>query len=198
MSEKTEKGATTWGDALRNARQLGEFKTTSGADSRQGARATILGIDPGLDGAVAVLTEAGELLQIEDMPTLEDGAKGRRALNAPLLAAIVYRSHATRAFCELVGPRPTDGSAAGFGFGRNRGIIEGVLAAAGVPLLMIAPPVWKRASGIAPGRENKDSARSIAIAQWPAHAAFFARKKDCDRAEAALIGLSGLKREARR
>lgn len=154
----------------------------------------ILGIDPGLDGAVAVMNEAGELLRIEDMPTLEDGAKGRRALNAPLLAAIIYSTHASRAYCELVGPRPTDGSAAGFG---SRGIIEGVLAAAGVPLVMIAPPVWKRGAGIAPGKENKDSARSVAIARWPSQAELFARKRDCDRAEAALIGLCGLMREGK-
>jgi crossover junction endodeoxyribonuclease RuvC len=158
----------------------------------------ILGIDPGLDGAVAVLTEDGELLRIEDMPTLLDGAKGRRAVNPALFASIVYSTHAARAFCELVGPRPTDGSAAGFGFGRSRGIIEGVLAAAGVPLTMIAPPTWKRSAGIAPGRENKDSARSVAIARWPSQAALFARKRDCDRAEAALIGLAGLLREAGR
>lgn len=158
----------------------------------------ILGIDPGLDGAIAVLDEFGKLIRVEDMPTLNDGAKGRRALNAPLLAQIIYSTHATHAYCELVGPRPTDGSAAGFGFGRSRGIIEGVCAAAGVPLAMIAPPVWKRAAGIAPGRENKDSARSVAIARCPAHAALFARKCDVDRAEAALIGLAGLKREARK
>jgi crossover junction endodeoxyribonuclease RuvC len=154
----------------------------------------ILGIDPGLDGAVAVLTEAGELVEIHDMPTLLDGAKGRRAVNPALFASIVYATHADRAFCELIGPRPTDGTTGAFGFGRSRGIVEGVLAAAGVPLEMIAPPVWKRCAGIAPGRENKDSARSVAISRWPAQAAIFARKCDCDRAEAALIGLAGIER----
>lgn len=158
---------------------------------------TILGIDPGLDGAVAVLTEAGELVAIHDMPTLLDGAKGRRAVNPALFASIVYSTQANRAICELIGPRPTDGTTGAFGFGRTRGIIEGVLAAAGVPLEMIAPPVWKRAANIAPGRENKDSARSVAINRWPSEAALFARKCDCDRAEAALIGLAGLMRELR-
>jgi crossover junction endodeoxyribonuclease RuvC len=157
----------------------------------------ILGIDPGLDGAIAVLTEAGELVEIHDMPTLLDGAKGRRAVNPALFASIVYSTHATRAYCELIGPRPTDGTTSAFGFGRSRGIIEGVLAAAGVPLEMIAPPVWKRAANIAPGRENKDSARSVAIARWPSQAALFARKCDCDRAEAALIGLAGIERARR-
>jgi crossover junction endodeoxyribonuclease RuvC len=156
---------------------------------------TILGIDPGLDGAIAVLTEAGELVAIHDMPTLLDGAKGRRAVNPALFASIVRSTQASRAHCELIGPRPTDGTTGAFGFGRTRGIIEGVLAAAGIPLEMIAPPVWKRVSSIAPGKENKDSARSVAISRWPSQAALFARKCDCDRAEAALIGLAGLFRE---
>ena len=155
----------------------------------------ILGIDPGLDGAIAVLTEAGELVAIHDMPTLLDGAKGRRAVNPALFASIIRSTQARRAYCELIGPRPTDGTTGAFGFGRSRGIIEGVLAAGGVPLAMIAPPVWKRVSSIAPGKENKDSARSVAISRWPSQAALFARKCDCDRAEAALIGLAGLLRE---
>jgi len=157
----------------------------------------ILGIDPGLDGAVVVLKESGELVEIHDMPTLLDGAKGRRAVNPALLASIFYKTHASRAFCELVGPRPTDGITAAFGFGRSRGIIEGALAAAGIPLEMIAPPVWKRAANIAPGKENKDSARSVAISRWPSHAALFARKCDCDRAEAALIAVAGLAKLAK-
>jgi hypothetical protein len=152
----------------------------------------VLGIDPGLDGAIAELTEAGELVAIYDMPTLEDGAKGRRAVNPVLFAGIIYGSRATAAYCELVGPRPTDSTTGAFGFGRSRGIIEGVLAAAGIRLAMIAPPVWKRASNIAPGKENKDSARSVAISRWPSQAALFARKCDCDRAEAALVAVAGL------
>jgi crossover junction endodeoxyribonuclease RuvC len=152
----------------------------------------IIRIDPRLDGALAVLTDGGELIEIHDMPILLDGAKGRRAVNPALFASIIYSTHAIRAYCELIGPRPTDGAAGAFGFGRTRGIIKGVLAAAGIPMEMIAPPVWKRCAGIAPGKENKDSARSVAISRWPSQAALFARKCDCDRAEAALIGLAGL------
>ncbi len=155
----------------------------------------ILGIDPGVSGAIAILSDAGELMAIEDMPALPDGAKGRQAVNAPLLAAIVRASNASRAYCELVGPRPGDGAVGAFGFGRSRGVIEGVLGAAGVPVVMIAPPVWKRAAGIAPGRENKDAARAAAIARWPALAGLFARKGDVDRAEAALIALAGIGRK---
>jgi hypothetical protein len=154
-----------------------------------------LGIDPGVNGAIAVIGQNGEIEQIHDMPTLEDGAKGRRAINAPLLAAIVYNSHATKAYCEQVNARPGEGAVGAFGFGYSLGLIKGVLGACGVPVVMVAPPVWKRAAGIATGRENKDSARSVAIARWPTQAALFARKKDVDRAEACLIAIAGIARE---
>jgi hypothetical protein len=157
-----------------------------------------IGIDPGVNGAVAVTGPDGEIVQIHDMPTLADGAKNRRAINVPLLASIIYQSHAIKAYCELVGPRPGEGAVGAFGFGRSRGIIEGVLGACGVPVVMIAPPVWKRAAGIAPGKENKDSARSVAIARWPTQAALFARKMDIDRAEACLIAVAGIMREGGR
>jgi crossover junction endodeoxyribonuclease RuvC len=56
-----------------------------------------------------------------------------------------------------------------------------------------------RVIGIAPGKERaKDRARSEAIRRWPGHAALFARVKDDGRAEAALIGVAGLLRGARR
>jgi crossover junction endodeoxyribonuclease RuvC len=62
----------------------------------------------------------------------------------------------------------------------------------------LAPSVWKRAHSIPPGRNQKDLARSKAIARWPAKAGLFSRVKDADRAEACLIAIAGLLREARR
>jgi crossover junction endodeoxyribonuclease RuvC len=52
----------------------------------------ILGIDIGVQGAVAVLDQSGALVEIHDMPTLQDGPADRRAVNAPLLAALVFKS----------------------------------------------------------------------------------------------------------
>jgi len=151
----------------------------------------ILGIDPGATGAIAVLSPDGQLIEIFDMPVTQE-AKGRAATNAPLLANILVTSHATRIFCEYVGPRPTDAKVAAFAFGRARGVIEGTAGALGIPITFITPATWKRASNVPPGADNKDVARTRAIARWPEHAALFARKADVDRAEAALIGLTGL------
>jgi crossover junction endodeoxyribonuclease RuvC len=156
----------------------------------------VVGIDPGAHGAIAVLDAAGQLLDVFDMPSTPE-ANGRTATNAPLLAAILTRTPARIAFCEFVSARPTDAKASAFSFGRARGVIEGCAGALGLPIAFLTPQVWKRLVDIPPGVEHKDLARTRTIARWPAHAELFSRKKDVDRAEAALIGWAGLQREAR-
>jgi len=86
---------------------------------------------------------------------------------------------------------------AAFSFGRCRGVAEGICGALSIPIVWLTPPVWKRLADIPPGAENKDLARTRAIARWPGHAEWFKRKCDVDRAEACLIGWAGLQREAR-
>jgi crossover junction endodeoxyribonuclease RuvC len=160
------------------------------------AGAVVIGIDIGASGAIAFLTPEGQLIDVVDMPVLNDGSAGRRAVNAPLLAAIVFKSHAAKAFIEFVGARPGEGAVGAFAFGRSRGVCEGVLGAAGIPATHIAPASWKRAVGIKPGKEGaKDAARAEAIRRWPDKAALFARVKDDGRAEACLIAIAGLQRE---
>lgn len=159
---------------------------------------TIVGIDIGSRGALALLDEAGALLAVEDMPAIPEGRQGRLAVNPPLLADLVRRWRPSRGFVEFVASRPTDAPASSFSFGKSRGALEGVLGACGVPFTWITPPTWKRWAGIAPGREHKDTARAAVIARFPAHAHLFKRKLDIDRAEAVLIGLCGMAREARR
>jgi hypothetical protein len=80
----------------------------------------IIGIDIGAQGALALLNGAGVLLDVADMPILRDGPKNRANVNAPLLAEIVYRWHATQVFVEYVGARPGEGPTGAFAFGRSR------------------------------------------------------------------------------
>ena len=79
---------------------------------------TVLGIDPGISGALAVVTTAGDLVDVFDMPILRYGAKGRSTVNAPLLAAIIRETGATTALVEFVGARPGEGAVGAFAFGR--------------------------------------------------------------------------------
>ena len=160
---------------------------------------TVLGIDVGRSGAVAALDTDGRLLWVEDMPCLNDGPAGRLAVNGPLLAEIIAKSQASRAYVELVNARPGEGAVGAFAFGRSFGTVLGVLGGCGVPADTISPAAWKRAVGVPPGRNGaKDAARSEAIRRWPSRAGLFARVKDDGRAESALIAVAGLQREARR
>ncbi|WP_034996688.1 hypothetical protein [Beijerinckia mobilis] len=149
-----------------------------------------LGVDIGAQGAIAIVTADGKLLDIQDMPVLRDGPANRRAVNGPLLVDIIFKSHANCAFVEHVAARPGEGAVGAFAFGRSRGVIEGVLAAAGIPATFIAPASWKRSVGLS--MASKDAARAEAIRRWPRHAELFARKKDDGRAEAALIAVAGI------
>jgi crossover junction endodeoxyribonuclease RuvC len=155
--------------------------------------ALVIGIDIGSQGAVALLTPAGDLLEVVDMPILRDGPKGRPNVSAALLADIVFKSHASAAFVEFVGARPGEGAVGAFAFGRSRGVVEGVLGAAGIPGTLITPASWKRTIGLSFG--SKDASRSEAIRRWPAHAALFARVKDDGRAESALVAIAGIMRK---
>jgi crossover junction endodeoxyribonuclease RuvC len=155
---------------------------------------SVLGVDIGATGAIALLDEHGALTDVWDMPVLRDGAAKRRTINAPLLAEIIYKSHAHRAFVERVGPRPMEGAVGAFAFGDAKGVVRGCLAAAAIPTIFITPVQWKRVVGVPPGKDMKDMARSNAINRWPAKAELFKRKMDDGRAEAALIALAGLLR----
>jgi crossover junction endodeoxyribonuclease RuvC len=157
----------------------------------------VLGIDIGVSGAIAILSD-GALIQVHDMPILHDGPKNRPSVNAPLLAEIIATSHAERVLIEWVGVRPGEGAVGAFAFGRARGVCEGICAGLSVPIQFITSPQWKRVHGIAPGKNGtKDAARSKAIARWPGSADLFKRVKDDGRAEAALIAAAGVLLEAR-
>ena len=162
----------------------------------------ICGIDIGSTGAVALLDDHGELLDVRDMPCLNDGPAGRRAVN-PRLLADVFLDFSVRdplhwkgrtAFVEHVATRPGEGVVSAFAFGRSRGVVEGVLGTLLIPYTLITPKVWKGIIGIPPGKEGaKEAARSLAIRRWPDKAQLFRRVLDHNRAEAALIGFAGLR-----
>jgi crossover junction endodeoxyribonuclease RuvC len=151
----------------------------------------IVGIDPGAGGALVWMEEDGSLLAIEDMPgvVVEVGGKRRRRVSAPMLAALLRDIVPTHAYVENVGPMKTDGSAGAFAFGKSAGLIEGVLAGLSIPITLVTPQSWKRASRIP---ADKGAARLRAAQLFPGFASEFIRVKDDGRAEAALIALYGV------
>ena len=139
----------------------------------------ILSIDPGNTGAIAELDAAGQLIRVHDMPVV-DGY-----INAPLLKQLVHGGMIDRVILEQARSMPGQGVASTFKYGTGYGIVLGVLV--DHPIEIVTASKWKQAMHL-PGKD-KEASRQRAIAEWPTQAGLFARKKDHNRAEAALLGL---------
>lgn len=140
-----------------------------------------IGVDPGLNGAIALINEHGYLIDVYDMPVA--GA----AVSAQLLAdAENWADHTTygTVVLEDVHAMPKQGVTSSFGFGRSKGVVEGVFAGARRPIVYVSPSTWKRDLRLG---KDKGVCRQRAVELWPTKAALFARVKDDGRAEAALI-----------
>lgn len=147
----------------------------------------ILGIDPGLSGAIAFL-HGDQLLHVEDLPTVDvaHGDKSRKEISPALLHDRIIHTDIkiSHAMVEHVWSSPGMGVTSSFRFGQAFGCIMAVLACAGIKTHLVRPAEWKRAFAL-----NKDKAisREMAIRLWPDQSHYFARAKDDGRAEACLI-----------
>lgn len=122
--------------------------------------------------------------------TLKRGGKARRELDAHLLADCIERVGPSAAFVEDQWSRPNDGHGGGFAFGKNFGIVIGILATLDIPMTLVAPQRWKKVLGVLAA---KDAARARASQLLPHAARHWTRVRDDGRAEAALIALYGLR-----
>tara|TARA_R110000868_G_scaffold138456_2_gene352614 strand:+ start:2215 stop:2697 length:483 start_codon:yes stop_codon:yes gene_type:complete len=157
----------------------------------------VIGIDPGINGAIAIFCD-GVLHRLIDMPTLEidSGKTKKRHISAAGLATIlnVFISDADcHVVTERVTARPGQGVTSMFNFGRSAGIIEGVVAALLIPNTYVTPQAWTKGVGRAAG---KDASRMRAMELFPSKAELFKRAKDDGRADAALIAYWYLTRHA--
>ncbi len=157
----------------------------------------ILGIDPGLDGALAFMGP-GQNVTIHDIPVhrLRRGGKAKREVDLTELARILDAGASTIAhvFLEQAGTMPGQGVTSMFAFGKTYGAILGIVAANFLPLTLVHPRRWKRAMGVP---KAKDGARARASQLLPRAAGNWPLVKHDGRAEAALIALYG-SREMRR
>jgi len=142
-----------------------------------------IGIDPGLNGAIAQIV--ANVARVWDMPTVAL-PNGKRAVDAGALSRLIGEvggPHTARAAVEDVHAMPGQGVASMFNFGRSLGVIEGALAANGIPYIKVRPQTWKAHHGLM--RQEKDASRARAIKLFP-HLPL-ALKKHEGRAEAMLI-----------
>ena len=144
----------------------------------------VLGIDPGLTGAICLYDPVNAEAEVYDMPTLVVGKF--RYVDPPGVASLVLQLRPDRATMESVGAAPGQGVVSMFNFGVGVGVLRGVLAANHVPVKLITPGTWRRKVGLGRG-DDKNVSRSRAMQLWPGVGTDFIRKQDHGRAEAFLI-----------
>lgn len=148
-----------------------------------------IGIDPGQTGCLAVLAD-GAFEAFIDMPTMPRPAGGSQISGSELATALreIRSRHAgtsVLACLEAVSAMPGQGVSSMFRFGEGFGVVQGVLAALGIPVVMVHPARWKKALALT--GKDKDVARTLAMQRFPTAAAQLTRKKDVGRADAVLI-----------
>ena len=111
--------------------------------SDQTERPSVMGIDPGLDGAVAVILPAGAEAHVT--PTIAAAGGGKRRLDAAGMLVLLERHPIALAVIEAVGPMPKQGVVSTFRFGVGFGTWLGMLAALRIPHLAVTPHAWKKA-----------------------------------------------------
>lgn len=112
----------------------------------------ILGIDPGLGGAVAVLEGTGRLIRVEDTPSLwvRAGRRRRRAYDVAAMRRILARcllegNGALHAVIEAQQAMPRQGVRSMFSTGFGYGVWVGLLAGLAIPYTVVAPRRWQSA-----------------------------------------------------
>jgi hypothetical protein len=154
-----------------------------------------IGIDPGLSGAVAVITPDYNI--VYDTPTvLVEGEKTKHKYIVPAMALLLKpysmgcRGVEVLAILENVHSMPKQGVASSFCFGEGKGMWEGILAAFEIPMELVSPQRWKKAIMADQGKD-KSAARFKAMALFPDMAGALTLVKHDGRAEALLMAEYG-------
>jgi crossover junction endodeoxyribonuclease RuvC len=140
-----------------------------------------IGIDPGLTGAIAYITDGGGY-GVYDLPIVSDGT--HKWIDSGCLLTIIAtipKGHQS-VYVERTHAMPKQGVSSTFAMGMALGSILATCQAAGLSIRMVPAATWKKASKL-----SSDKSASLGKARLMFPNAELHRKKDHNRAEALLI-----------
>ena len=150
----------------------------------------IIGIDPGISGAICFFEE-GKIVDVIEMPVMAEGKKNKKQVNGNQL----FNEIKSRLFeindenisvvVEHVTAMPGQGVTSMFNFGQSFGVIKGICSAMQLPIYFVRPTKWKKYFNLI--NTSKDASRSRAIEIYPKFSEKLKRKKDSNKADAILI-----------
>lgn len=158
----------------------------------------VIGIDPDVSGALAVLIDDGSCLsaQVFDTPHLQVsvGKRVRKRLDARSIVQLLHSlgvPEGTVAYLEQSTPFPKDGKQGWWSGGFGYGLWIGILVASGFSVVPVPSLLWKNQFELCGSSSSKDDSRKLASELFPSLSSQLKRKKDHGRAEALLIAAYG-------
>ena len=148
----------------------------------------IIGIDPGIQGALAILDNE-KVIDIVDLPVMSDGKKNKKQLNGAYLSDYLKKHilniENTVVVVEQVNAMPGQGVTSMFNFGQTFGVIKGICAALKIPIYFVRPSKWKKHFDLI--RSSKDASKTKVIEMYPSLSNLLSKKKDVNKSDAILI-----------
>ena len=150
----------------------------------------IIGIDPGISGAICFFKD-GKILDVIEMPTMTEGKKNKKQANGSQIYNEILKridsleKQNIRVIIEQVSAMPGQGVTSMFNFGQSFGILKGICAAMQLPVYFVRPAKWKKYFSLI--NSQKDASRTRAIEMFPYFSSQLSKKKDSNKADAILI-----------
>ena len=156
----------------------------------------VIGIDPGMDGAIFFDSEHKAAWSMPTFEVLRNKKKKREIDIAGLVNLLAVKTTVDAvAYVEQVGAMPGQGVTSMFTFGKGYGILLGVLGGLYIPVVHVSPVTWKKALAV---RGGKEAAMLRASELMPHYSTLWAPKKGeitkgqaIGLADAALIAYDG-------
>jgi Holliday junction resolvasome RuvABC endonuclease subunit len=157
-------------------------------------QAIVIGIDPGLTGAVAVLKGRSVLFFDTPMVMVKSSGKTRNRYVPEQMASTLAQYQDIRGegdplviAIERSRPMPKQGVTSTFSVGYGAGLWRGIIAALGFECVEVEPAQWKKEMLGGTAGQDKNASILCACKKFPAAAAMLMRAKDHGRADALLI-----------
>ena len=150
----------------------------------------IIGIDPGISGAVCFF-ENGNIIDVIDMPSMAEGKKNKKQVNS----AQIHNEIRSRiknvpkdnisVVIEQVSAMPGQGVTSMFNFGQSFGVLKGICASMQLSMYFVRPAKWKKYFNLI--KTEKEASRTKAIEIFPQISGKLSKKKDVNKADGILI-----------
>ena len=150
----------------------------------------IIGIDPGIKGAICILKD-GVVIDVFDMPVMPVGKKNKSQVNGSQIYNEIQKvienedKQDIKVIIEQVSAMPGQGVTSMFNFGQSFGVLKGICSAMQLSMYFVRPAKWKKYYNLI--NAEKDASRTKAIEIFPYISSQLSRKKDGNKADAALI-----------